>query len=390
VKFGEIKGLEIKASDLRFYYNGTVTVKEIGIDFVAGPASVDIRVSYADGVFEGKGIFDVKPVFNAGAEFRYGGTTDWWVRIIAGVHIPIGPVEIAQVSGGIGRKDDTWKFSVGGIIAPARADKGIRLDILVEVQKTPKGVIILGNAAVDVADGTNIGKATLEINMPEQRVLGSIVFGMDFKAVKATAQLDLGIQFGQYWYVYGKANINMLGFIKADGVIVVANNWEWKHDGQTQLMKGIYIELSSRYDVNADWYVIKWGLNFSQKGTLYIGWNGDFAGSIDMSGGAYAWIGLDLGLFSLDLIEARASFALAAHISRINEEWACGARGNFRLEGTIGSCPNASCWSICWKCYWRIFGHCVFALPSGAKGCVGMNAYVEYSESKGVSCDISF
>ncbi|PWB70422.1 hypothetical protein C3F09_09105, partial [candidate division GN15 bacterium] len=288
--------------------------------------------------------------------------------------------------GGIGRKDDTWKFSVGGIVAPAKADKGIRLDMLVEVQKTPQGVIILGNANVEVASGTQIGRATIEINMPERRVSGSIVFGLDYKALTAKAQLDLCVKFSEYWYVYGKANIDVLKFFKADGVIIVANNWNWQHDGKTQLMSGIYVELNSLFKIDANWYVVKWGVNFDRHAMVYIGWNGDFAGEINMAGGAYAWIGF--GPF--DLIQARANMGLAAHLSYIEPEWSAGARGNFRLEGTIGWCGNAGCWSICWKCFVRIFGHCVFALPTGAKACIGMNAYIEYSTSKGMSYDISF
>jgi hypothetical protein len=100
-------------------------------------------------------------------------------------------------------------------VAPAKADKGIRLDIKVEVQKTPRGVIILGNADVQVGGDMNVGKATFEINLPEERITGSIVFAMDFKAAKASAQLDLGVQFGRYWYIHGRANLNVLEIIKA-------------------------------------------------------------------------------------------------------------------------------------------------------------------------------
>ena len=386
VKFEAIVGLKLQASNLRFYFGGDVALDQLAMDFTAGPVQVKVTVSYKNSVFEGKGLFEVKPVLSAGAEFRYGGPKDWWVRVISGTRIPIGPCEIVQASGGIGRKDDTWKFSIGGIVAPAKADKGIRLDLLVEVQMTPKGVIILGNAGVDVASGTQIGRATIEINIPERRVSGSIVFAMDFKALKASAQLDLCVKFDQYWYVYGRANIDVLKFFKNDGIIIVANNWDWQHDGQTRRMSGIYVELNSMFAVNANWYVIKWGVNFDRHAMVYIGWNGDFAGKIDMAGGAYAWIGF--GPF--DLIQARASMALGANLSYIEPEWTAAARGNFSLQGSIGWCGNAGCWTICWKCFVKIFGHCVFALPTGAKACIGMNAYVEYATSKGMSYSISF
>ena len=138
--------------------------------------------------------------------------------------------------------------------------------------------------------------------------------------------------------------------------------------------------------VDANWYIIKWGFNFDRHGTLYIGWNGDFSGSIDMAGGAYAWIGFG----SFDLIEARGAFALGAHLSYVADEWRAGARGRFSLEGKIGYCRNASCWSICWTCCIRVFGLCIFAVPTGAKACIGMNAFFDYSTSRGTTWDISF
>jgi hypothetical protein len=151
-------------------------------------------------------------------------------------------------------------------------------------------------------------------------------------------------------------------------------------------MNGIYVELNSVFGVNANWYVIKWGVNFDRHAMVYIGWNGDFAGSIDMAGGAYAWIGF--GPF--DLIQANANMSLAAHLSYIEPEWSAGARGHFSLQGSIGWCGNANCWSICWKCFIKIFGHCIFALPTGAKACIGMDAYIEYATSKGMSWSVSF
>jgi hypothetical protein len=155
-------------------------------------------------------------------------------------------------------------------------------------------------------------------------------------------------------------------------------------------MNGIYINVGSSFGYNANWYVIKFGMNLQQRAILDIDFNHGVSGSIEMSGSAYAWIGFDLGLFSLDLIEARGSFALGAHVVVRDDEIAAGANGSFRLEGTIGSCPNAGCWSICWKCYCRIFGACIFALPTGAKGCIGMNAFVEYSNRRGLNVDVSF
>ncbi len=386
VKFGAINGLRLQANNLRFYFSGAVSFDEMAMQFIAGPVEVQVSVAYSNSVFEGKGLFEVRPVFSAGAEFRYGGSNDWWVRIISGTRIPLGACEIVQASGGIGRKDDVWKFSVGGVIAPAKADKGIRLEINVEVDKTPEGIIILGNAMVDVADGTQIGRATLEINIPEKRVNGSIVFGMDYKAITASAQLDLGVKFGEYWYVYGRARIDVLKFFTNEGVIVVANNWQWQHDGKTQLMSGIYIEVNSNFNVNANWYVVRWGVNLDRHAMVYIGWNGDFAGEINMNGGAYAWIGF--GAF--DLIQARANMGLAAHLSYIDPEWTAGAHGQFSLKGSIGWCGNTGCWNICWKCFIRIFGHCIFALPTGATACIGMNADIEYATSHGMTWSVSF
>ena len=294
------------------------------------------------------------------------------------------------VRGGIGRTDDTWRFRLGGHISPAKLDKGISLDIDVEVHSTPQGVIILGNASVEVAGNLQIGRATLEINIPEERVVGSIVLEYNKEALVIGAQVDRGVQFGKYWYVHGMAKIKFLEFFHADGVFVIANNWEWQHKGTLKKISGIYVELNSDFRVDANWRVIRWGLYFDRHGMIYIGWNGDFAGSIDMRGGANAWIGLDLGIFEISLIQAQANMAFAAAISKTGPEWAAMAHGNFSLEATIGYCNNARCWSICWTCILRIFGKCIIPFPTGAKACAAMSADVSYSTSRGTSVSVSF
>ncbi len=390
VKFGAIKGLSLQASNLRFWMSGSVTVDQIKADFIAGPCEIAIKVHWTDSLFEGSGLVRVKPIFTMGAEFRYAGSQDWWIKLTVGARVPMGPFELVEVRGGIGRKDDTWRFLLGGRISPAKADKGISLDIDVEVHSTPKGVIILGNASVEVAGNLQVGRATLEINIPEERVMGSIVLEYNKEALVIGAQVDLGVQFGQYWYIHGIAKIRFLEFFRADGEFVIANNWQWQHKGQLRTISGIFVELSSDFQVDANWKVIRWGVYFNRNGMVYIGWNGDFAGSISMAGGAHAWVGLDLGIFEISLIQARGSLALAAAISKNGSEWAANAHGAFTLEATLGYCNNARCWSICWKCILRIFGKCIIAFPTGAKACASMNADIRYSTSGGTSVSVSF
>lgn len=388
VNFGAVKGLSLQASDLRFYFDGAVEFEKISAELYAGPAQVELFIGYADDVFSGGGTINVRPVFSAGAEFRYGGSKDWWIKIISGTRIPMGPVELIQASGGLGRKGETWMFSLGGVIAPPRAEKGVSLDIDVKVELTPKGVIIIGNADVELIGKYAIGRAYLEINIPEERVIGSIQFGYDADVIKLTAYLDFGVQFGKYWYIYGHGNINFLEFFKADGVIAVANNWEWTHDGKTQTLSGFYLELNSDFKFDADWYIIRWGVYFNRHAMLYIGWSGDFAGEIEMAGGAYAWIGLDLGIFEIDLITVRGDIALGAKIYKTGSDWGAAAHAGIRLEAILGSCRSGGCWSICWKCYVRVFGACVFALPTGAKACAVMQLYIDYNSTSGIDVKV--
>lgn len=379
VNFGAVKGLSLQASDLRFYHTGAVEFDEISAELYAGPAHVELFIGYADDVFSGGGTINVKPVFSAGAEFRYGGSTDWKVKIISGTRIPMGPVELVQAKGGLERKGETWKILLGGVIAPPRAEKGVSLDIDVEVSLTPKGVVIIGNADVELIGKYAIGRAYLEINIPEERVIGSIQFGYDADAIKLTAYLDFGVQFGEYWYIYGHGDINFLEFFKADGVIAVANNWEWSHDGKTEILSGFYLELNSDFKLNADWYIIRWGVYFNRHAMLYIGWSGDFAGEIEMAGGAHAWIGLDLGIFEIDLITVRGDIAIGAKIYKTGSEWGAAAHAGIRLEAILGSCRRGGCWSICWKCWW------IFCVPTGAKACATMQLYIDYNSTTGVA-----
>jgi hypothetical protein len=81
---------------------------------------------------------------------------------------------------------------------------------------------------------------------------------------------------------------------------------------------------------------------------------------------------------------------VAANISKYGSEWTAGARANARLEAVLGWCSSGGCWSICWKCYVRIFGACVFALPTGAKACASMHADINYSTSRGMDISVGF
>jgi hypothetical protein len=375
IKFGAINGLSVQASNLRFYYDGSVSFDEIGFDFIAGPCQVEMHVGYADGVFTGGGMLRVKPVFVVAADFRYGGSDNWYIKIVSGTRIPLGAVEIVELSGELGRQGDTWTFGFGGVIAPARADKGIRLAASVIVNKTPAGVIILGNAEVEIAGGVTVGTATIEINIPENWVYGSITFGYDKDLLKLTAQLDIGLKFGQFWYIYGQAHCDFLKFFTADAVVVVANNWFWS--AKNRVMRGIYIEIGDHFKTDQDWAVLEWGIYFERNAKLEITWSGDFAGSISMRGGAYAVI--KIPVIDISVASASGDFALMAYVSKTGSAWVAGARADVALSVALGCCDrNDGCWDVCW--WWIV--------PCGIKGCATLHLAIEFGSS-GMDIDVS-
>ncbi len=384
VKFGAVKGVKAEASNLQFYYDGKVAVDEIGLGFFAGPTEVEFRVRWTDTEFEGEGLLQVKPVITAGAEFRYAGSKDWWVKIISGTRIPVGPAEIIDAQGGVGLNDDTWRFMIGGTIAPKRSDKGINLSVEVNVYLKPAGVILTGSADVEVASSIQAGHGEFKYDIGKGQLDGFILYQYDNDALKMNGQVNFGVHFGKYWYIHGTADVNFLEFFTARGLVIAANNWPYYYDGETKIVNGFIVDISRNFGIGGDYGVVGWGVSFYQHGVMEATWSGNFKGQIDMNGRAHAYIGFD----PFGTLRASGLFGLGAGLSKTGSEWKANGYGNFSLAASVGSC-DANCNSICAGCAKKVWGVCVWP-KFGGKVCVGMKANVNYSSRTGTDFKVTF
>ncbi len=384
VQFGAIKGVKMEASNLQFYYDGKVAVDEIGLGFFAGPTEVEIRVRWTDTEFEGEGLLQVKPVITVGAEFRYAGTKDWWVKIISGTRIPVGQVDIVQTTGGVGLKDDTWRFMIGVTIAPKGADKGLSMAVEVNVYLSPVGVILTGAADVEVANSLNVGHGEFKFDITKGELDGFIIYVYDNDALTMNGQINFGAHFGKFWYIHGTADVNFLEFFSARGLVVAAQNWPYYYNGETKIVNGLIIDISRNFSIGGDYGVVGWGLSFNQHGAMEATWSGNFRGQIDMNGRAHAYIGFD----PFGTLKATGGFDLGAGLSKTGSEWRANGYGRFSLAASVGSC-NAGCNSLCAGCAKKVLGVCVWP-KFGGKVCVGLKADVKFSSRTGTDFRVSF
>ena len=347
--------------------------------FYAGPTEIRMGVGYSDGVFEGEGFINIPAAFSAGAEFRYGGLDNWWIRIISGIRIPLGPyAEMVQVSGGLGCKENVWRLSLGGRIAPMKADMAVALDALAEVYITPKGPIFLGEANVLVGGNIAVGKALIEINIPDRLIAGSIILGIKKGPVEVNAQVDMGVKFWEYWYIHGRIALKLFEMIDAQGDIVLADNWEFTRRGDSRIINGLYMVADiPPIDESGDYFLIGYGLYLKQEAYLSVPWSGKVSGALSLDGDAYAFVGIP-GILSARL---NGSIHTKAYVYNEGSAWFAGGRGAFALSGYAGV-KCSTCNKVCWKCTVRKWGVCWWKSP-GARFCKSMDAQFNYSDRQG-------
>ncbi len=386
IRLGAIKGLNAQAGNLRFYYDGKVTVDEIGFGFFAGPTEAQFRIRWSDTLFEGEGLLNVRPAFSAGAEFRYGGSENWWIKVTSGTRIPLGAVAVlVNASGGVGRDGDTWRFSLGGTFAPATSEKSVALDILVDVYRTPEGIIIYGEGDATVGGGViALGHAWFKLDLPKSRFDGSIVMAYEKASLVVNGQIDIGAKFGKYWFVHGRANANFLQFFTANGLIVFAENWDFFYRGESRTINGYIVDLQRNLSFDGEWANVGWGISLNQHGYLIGGWDGTIAGGVGVSASAYGYV--DFNVFGE--LRATGGFSLNANLAKDSYGFRASGTARANLEAKVGGC-NASCWSVCTYCSKKKWGICYWG-GIGGKVCLNLNASVKYSSSTGTSVSASF
>ncbi len=344
----EIPNLAIQTGDISIDSDGSVTMDEISIHFEAGAVTVDLHFAWSDEEFSGEGMLRVLPTFEVAAEFRYASSTSWYIRITAGVHIPLGPVTIVSVSGSLGREGESWIFGFGGGVTVANADRAIRLDVFVEVTTTNEGPLIHGTADVTVANSINAGHADILWDSPNSTFTGTLDMVFEKGPVLVEAQVVIAVGPG-FWFFGGTVEVNIADFIEGQGEAWIAHNYQGRN--------GIHASGGMGYEASGD----LWSLDMGFQAQLDVDWSGNFSGSMDI------WAN---GSFDLEVAGAAAEFAMGGTVSGNDSYFACSAYASVSLRGYWWSCDRDNdCWTYCF--------------PTGGVVCISAGVNGSYDSRSG-------
>lgn len=360
--------LSVQAGNVRIFEDKTFSIEKIGFGFNAGPVKVSLSAQWSDTAFGGSGMLEVQPVLSVAGEFYYKDGNNWKIKIAANIPpIPIGPVAITGVSGMLARNNGYWAFGFGGSVATAAGKESMELTVQVQVETTPNGPIIQGDAWLKTL-GVQIGEAHIVIDIPQKRFAGSIQFGLNKSGVKVTAFIDFEVKAGVYWFVGGGATFTFPMIAALQVQAFVGKNYQgFKHtlpvmfhpDNET--LNGFHMDASMVYPKigkNGDVFHLEFGYYLFGA----IDWNGNFAGGIKVSGNA-----------SLDLwvVGFTANVELQAAIQYKNSLLKFHGNAKFNAKAWIWPCDaNSSCDDLC-------------------KFCPCITAVVDYAGNKGWEFDFS-
>lgn len=364
----DIPQLHVQVGNLRYYEDGSFNIERIEISFTAGPAEVAVSAEWSDNIFSGSGSIIIQPAFNASAQFRYAGPSDWWIKVSANTTIPIGAVTIVNVTGELGYQEGTWIFGFGGGFTAGNLEKALRMDIYLRVLATPEGPIINGNATVVAMSGMEIGQATVTLDFVHDRFTGNIMFGFERSGVTIEAQIDVDIKVHEYWFVGASATIDFFSLASLNATIALANNYNgWMHElpvqfhPNNQTINGFHADVVFHQGASG-WH---WNLDINTWAYLMVNWQGDLAAGIRFN--------LN-GSFDLWIVGGSAVVNLEAAIQSINDCLSAHGGASATLKLWVGCCGSGSgCWRPCWA----------WIFPCGFTACFGLSVNVDYNCNTG-------
>lgn len=360
--------LSVQAGNVRIFEDKTFAIEKIGFGFNAGPVKVSLTAQWSDTAFGGSGMLEVQPVLSVAGEFYYKDGNNWKIKIAANIPpIPIGPVAITGVSGMLARNNGYWAFGFGGSVATAAGKESMELTLQVQVETTPNGPIIQGDAWLKTL-GVQIGEAHIVIDMPQKRFAGSVQFGLNKSGVKVTAFIDFEVKAGVYWFVGGGATFEFPKIAMLQVQAFVGKNYQgFKHtlpvtfhpDNET--LNGFHMDATMVYPKigkSGDVFQLEFGYYLFGA----IDWNGNLAGGIKVAGNA----ALDLWVVGFT-----ANVDLQAAVEYKNSLLKFHGHAKFNAKAWIWPCDaNSSCDDLC-------------------KFCPCITAVVDYAGNKGWEFDFS-
>ena len=366
-----IPALQVQVGNFRFYENGGFALEQIGIGFTAGPVQVAISASWSNNVFEGSGTLIVQPAFSAQGEFRYGGSTNWWIKVKAGVNIPVGPFTIVGVSGELGRNNNVWTFGLGGSVTVAQAQQAIRLDIYVQVVTSPGGPVINGTADVMVMSNVAIGHATVTLDYPHERFAGNINFGWSRKGITVNAQVDIEVKSGQYWFVGAGVNLNIFSFASLYGRVFVARNYSGymhtlpvMYHPNNQAINGLHLDVTFSLSASGS----RWSINANAWAFGAVDWNQNLSGGVHLAASGY---------FDLWVVGGNGNFDLQAALQYQANQLKAHGSVSFSMKLWTWPCDSGTgCWDYCF--------------PTGGTACFDISVTADYSSGSGWSWSVNW
>ena len=364
----DIPQLHVQVGNLRFYEDGSFNIERIEISFSAGPAEVAVSAEWSENIFSGGGSIIIQPAFNAGAQFRYGGPSDWWIKVSANTNIPIGAVTIVNVTGELGYQEGTWIFGFGGGFTAGNLEKALRMDIYLRVLATPEGPIINGNATVVAMSGMEIGQATVTLDFVHDRFTGNIQFGFERSGIEVQAQIDVDIKVHDYWYVGASATIDFFSLATLNSTLALANNYNgWMHElpvryhPNNQTINGFHADVIFHQGSSG----CCWSLSINTWAYLMVNWNGDLAAGIRFNMN---------GSFDLWIVGGSATVNLEAAIQSVDDCLSIHGGASATLKLWVGCCGSGSgCWRPCWA----------WIFPCGFTACFSLSIDVDYACNSG-------
>ncbi|MGC8897242.1 MAG: MSCRAMM family protein [Bacteroidota bacterium] len=366
-----IPALQVQVGNFRFYEDGSFALDRIGIGFTAGPVQVAISASWSNNVFEGSGTLIVQPAFSAQGEFRYGGSSNWWIKVKAGVNIPVGPFTIVGVSGELGRNNNVWTFGLGGSVTVGQAQRAIRLDIYVQVVTSPSGPVINGSADVMVMSNVAIGHATVTLDYPNNRFAGNINFGWSRLGITVSQQVDIEVRSGQYWFVGAGVNLNIFSFASLHGTVYVARNYSGymhtlpvMYHPDNQAINGLHLDVTFHLGASGS----RWSINADAWAFAAVDWNQNLSGGVHLAAS---------GHFDIWVVSGNGNFDLQAALQYQANQLKAHGSVSFNMKLWTWPCDSGTdCGDYCF--------------PTGATRCFDISVTADYSSGSGWSWSVNW
>ncbi len=373
VKF-EIPLMSVQVGNFRFYENGDFNIEEIGASFTAGPVSVAVQVSWTNNVFEGYGALVVDPVLNVAGWFRYGGPTDWWIKVRSNLPpVPLGPFTITSVEGELGRQNGVWRFGLGGAITIGNAAEAIKLDIYLLVKGGGGGPIIEGSARVVVMSSVELGSATITLDIPNSRFAGSIEFRWDRAGLVIAATINIEIKGTQYWFVGAGVRVSLFSLLDLNASLYIAKNYQgYMHTFPVALhpdntaINGFHLDAS----LEAGWGKSgsSWSLDLGIWAYVLLDWNQGLAGGFKVRAA---------GTFDLWIIGGSGEVYLEAAVQYVSNRLKFHGSAGLKIKLWLWPCDNSDgCWEYCF--------------PIGGTACFGVSITIDYDSNSGWSYDVDW